>query len=95
MSGALSIAMYMITCKEEGVVPWFPGNRFFYNSCDDCSYAPGIADLSIWSATQEHTKNEAFNSVTGDHYVWRYFWPRLGQYFGIDVSAASHRMHYG
>jgi hypothetical protein len=85
MSMALTMALYMITCKELGVVPEFPGNRFFYNSTDDCSYAPAIADLSVWSATQAHTKNEAFNHVNGDTIVWRYHFKQLGEYFGIDV----------
>lgn len=85
MSMALTMALYMITCKELGVVPEFPGNKFFYSSTDDCSYAPAIADLSVWSATQSHTKNEAFNHVNGDTIVWRYFFKQLGEYFGIVV----------
>lgn len=90
MSEALTMALYMIVCKEMGEIPKFPGNKFFYNSSDDCSYAGGLADISVWAATQEHTKNEAFNHVNGDTFVWRYFFQRLGQYFGIDVSCLSY-----
>lgn len=86
MSQALTLALYMITCKEMGVIPKFPGNKFFYNSTDDCSYAAGIADLSVWASTQEHTKNEAFNHVNGDTFVWRYFWAQIGKYFGLEVG---------
>jgi hypothetical protein len=86
MSQALTLALYMITCKEMGVIPKFPGNKFFYNSTDDCSYAAGIADLSVWASTQEHTKDEAFNHVNGDTFVWRYFFAQIGRYFGLEVS---------
>lgn len=85
MSEALTMALYMIISRELGETPIFPGNKFFYNSSDDCSYSGGIADISVWAATQEHTKNEAFNHVNGDTYVWKYFFQRIGQYFGLDV----------
>lgn len=86
MSEALTLALYLLVSKELGQVPVFPGNRYSYNSTDDNSYVGGVADISVWAMTQEHTKNEAFNYVNGDAFVWKYFYKRLGQYFGIDVS---------
>lgn len=86
MSMALTLAVYFLTCKELGQSPMFPGNKFFYNGVDDASYAPSIADMSVWASTHEHTKNEAFNHNNGDYIVWRYFWSRLGEHFGIEVS---------
>jgi hypothetical protein len=86
MSEAITLSLYLLICREMGQVPKFPGNKYFYNAVDDCSYAPAIADLSVWATTQEHTKNEAFNSVNGDTYVWRYLFRRIGKYFGMDVS---------
>ncbi|KAH9204535.1 hypothetical protein DL95DRAFT_495960 [Leptodontidium sp. 2 PMI_412] len=85
MSEALSLALFMIVCKELGETPKFPGNKYFYNSLDDHSYAMGLADMSIWATTHEHTKNEAFNHVNGDTFVWRYFFEKIGRYFGIDI----------
>ncbi|KAM5374703.1 hypothetical protein ACJZ2D_006347 [Fusarium nematophilum] len=86
MSLALTLAIYMLCCREMGQVPIFPGNKLFYSTADDCSYAPSIADMGVWAATSEHTKNEAFNHTNGDVFVWKFFWPKLGRYFGIDVS---------
>ncbi len=86
MSEAITIALYMLICREIGETPLFPGNRLFYHSVDDSSYAGGLADLSVWASTHEHTKNEAFNHVNGDTFVWRYFFKRLGAYFGLDVG---------
>ena len=85
MSHALTFALYLLVSRELGEIPRFPGNEYFYNCVDDSSYAPSIADMSVWAVTQEHTRNEAFNHTNGDIFVWRYFWPRLGQYFGLDV----------
>ncbi|KAL2833024.1 hypothetical protein BDW59DRAFT_169259 [Aspergillus cavernicola] len=49
-----------------GQIPKFPGNKYFYEAVDDSSFAGGIADMSIWATTNEHTKNEAFNHANGD-----------------------------
>jgi hypothetical protein len=89
MSEAITMALYFLICRELGQEPVFPGNAYFYNSVDDCSSAKGLADISVWAVTQEHTKDEAFNHVNGDTYVWRYFWPRMGRYFGVDVSCSA------
>ncbi|KIL94277.1 hypothetical protein FAVG1_02840 [Fusarium avenaceum] len=86
MSMALTLAIYMLVCREMGVPPMFPGNKFFFDQCvDDSSYAPSIADLSVWAVTDEQTKNEAFNHQNGDVFVWKQLWGKLGRYFGIEV----------
>ena len=87
MSEAITLSMYMLINKELGQIPKFPGNKYFYTAVDDCSYAPAIADITIWATTNEHTKDEAFNSVNGDTYVWKYLFQAVGAYFGIDVSS--------
>ncbi|KPM37967.1 hypothetical protein AK830_g8611 [Neonectria ditissima] len=84
MSMALTLGMYMLCCREMGQVPIFPGNKLFYSTADDCSYAPSIADMAVWAMTNENARNEAFNHVNGDVFLWKYFWPKLGNYFGID-----------
>lgn len=86
MTAALKLVQYLIICRETGETPKFPGNELFYNFVDDCSYAPGIADMSVWATTNEHTNNEAFNCTNGDAFSWRYFYPRLGKYLGVNVS---------
>ncbi|KAF2851657.1 hypothetical protein T440DRAFT_498198 [Plenodomus tracheiphilus IPT5] len=85
MSEALTMALYLLINKELGQTPAFPGNKYFYNSVDDNSFAGGLADLSVWASTHEHTKNESFIHVNGDVFVWRYFFKRLGEYFGLDI----------
>ena len=86
MTAALKLVQYLIICRETGEIPRFPGNEMVYNFVDDCSYAPSIADMSVWATTHEHTKNEAFNHANGDCFSWRWFFPRLGRYLGVEVS---------
>lgn len=85
MSEALTLALYMLVCQEIGEIPRFPGNKYFYNCVDDNTYAVSLADMTIWATTSDHSKNEAFNHANGDTFVWRYFFPRIGKYFGIRV----------
>ncbi|KAL4862672.1 hypothetical protein BDV12DRAFT_207071 [Aspergillus spectabilis] len=85
MSECLTLALYMLVSKEIGETPRFPGNKFFYNCVDDNSYAVSLADMTIWATTSQRTKNEAFNHANGDTFVWRYFFPKIGSYFGLEI----------
>lgn len=85
------MAVYLLIQAElSGTAP-FPGNSYVLDTIEDVSYPPSMADLSVWATTQEHTKNEAFNSTIGDIFVWRYFFPKLAEYFGTEVSTFSPR----
>ena len=53
------------------------------------SYAPLIADLTIFVSTNPHCANEAFNVTNGDYFTWRYMWPRLADRFGAKASSAQ------
>ena len=85
MSEALTIAIYMLICRELNQPATFPGNEYFWNSIDDNSYAPSLADLTVWASTKEHCKDEAFNHVNGDVFVWKYMWQDVARYFGVEV----------
>lgn len=90
MSEALTLALYMLVCRETGETPRFPGNKYFYNCVDDNTYAVSLADMTIWATSSENTKNEAFNHANGDTFIWRYFFPRIGQYFGVEVGSLNY-----
>ncbi|KAJ5711862.1 hypothetical protein N7488_006018 [Penicillium malachiteum] len=85
MSEVLKIVIYMPTCRELGQPATFPGNEYFWNSIDDTSYAPSLADLSVFVTSHDHCKDEAFNHVNGDVFVWKHVWQNLAAYFGIEV----------
>lgn len=82
------MALYFLICREIGEPATFPGNQAFYNCVDDQYSAPGIADMSVWASTTPQCKNEDFVHVNGDVIMWRYFWPQIGAYFGLDVSCS-------
>lgn len=85
MSEVLTIVIYMLICRELSQPAHFPGNEYFWNCIDDNSYAPSLADLSVWAATAPNTKDEAFNHVNGDVFVWKHMWQDLAAYLGIDA----------
>ncbi|KAJ5725296.1 uncharacterized protein N7483_006653 [Penicillium malachiteum] len=85
MSEVLTILIYMLICRELGQPANFPGNEYFWNSIDDNSYAPSLADLSVFVTSHDHCKDEAFNHVNGDVFVWKHVWQDLAAYFGIEV----------
>lgn len=87
MNSALTYALYILTCKQLGEEPRMPTNQIYWDGYDDCSYAPLIADLTIFVSTNPACANEAFNVTNGDYFCWRYMWPRLTAYFGIETSS--------
>lgn len=87
MSEAVTLALYMLVCKEIGQKARFSGNRYFWHCVDDSSYAPSLADMSVWATTEEHTKNEAFNHQNGDVFFWKNLLPKLGDYYGVEVMS--------
>ena len=87
MNSALTYALYILVCKELGQEAVMPTNYCYWNSYDDASYAPLIADLTIFASTNPRCGNEAFNIVNGDVFSWRYMWPRLVSYFGGFASS--------
>jgi hypothetical protein len=68
-----------------GVPATFPGNEVFFNTVDGQSYAPSIADMSVWASTTDQCRNEDFVHVNGDIIMWRYHWESIGPYFGLEV----------
>lgn len=91
MSEVLTIVIYMLICKGIDEPAKFPGNEYFWNSIDDNSYAPSLADLTVFAASRDSCKNEAFNHVNGDVFVWKHIWQDFAAYFGLEVCAFPHR----
>ncbi|GLA90027.1 hypothetical protein AtubIFM56815_005574 [Aspergillus tubingensis] len=82
----LPLAQYFLICRELGDAPRWPGNLQSYHRVEKQSSAPGIANLTIWAATQPHCKNEAFNHDDGDVIVWKFLWHLLARYFKVPMD---------
>jgi hypothetical protein len=39
-----------------------------------------------WAATTPEAHNQAFNTVNGDIFRWRWLWPQLAAYFGVEAA---------
>jgi nucleoside-diphosphate-sugar epimerase len=89
MNEALTIALYMLVCKELGTEAKMPTNQRYWESTDDVSDSRLIADMTIWASTSPKTGNQAFNVTNGDYFCWKYLWPRLAAYIGATASASQ------
>ena len=87
MNSALTYALYFLVCKELGQEAKMPTNQIYWNGYEDQSYAPLVADLTIFVSTNSKCANEAFNIANGDYFSWRYMWPRLAAYFGAKATS--------
>ncbi|KGO66507.1 hypothetical protein PITC_012250 [Penicillium italicum] len=89
MNGVIPLAQYFLICRELGEAPKWPGNLRNFHRVEDQSYAPSIADLTVWATTQEHCKDEAFNHTNGDVVLFKFLWVHLAKYFNVEIPSFS------
>lgn len=87
MNSALTYALYFLVSKKLGQEAPMPTNQVYWNGADDCSDSGLIAEFSVWASTNVKCANQAFNVVNGDHFTWRYMWPRIAGYLGAKASS--------
>lgn len=86
MNLANLIAVYATLCKEEGIPMRFPGSYRAYNALVNVT-GTGILSKSLeWAATEDEAENEIFNVTNGDIFRWSQLWPRIGDFFGVEVA---------
>lgn len=83
---ALPMAQYFLICRYLDEPPFWPGTLAGYHRVENQSYAPSIADLTVWAATTPNCKNQAFNHTNGDVIVWKFLWHLLGSYFKAPMA---------
>jgi nucleoside-diphosphate-sugar epimerase len=86
MSSALCFAVYFTVCSYLDVEAKMLTNERNWAGAEDCSSSKLIADLSVFAATSPKCANQVFNATNGDHFLWRYMWPRLAAFFGAHAS---------
>jgi nucleoside-diphosphate-sugar epimerase len=84
MNMVLTIAAYATICKELGRPFVFPGSATQWNSVTDVTDADLLADQIIWCAGAEAGQDEAFNTANADVFRWRWLWPQIAAYFGLE-----------
>lgn len=84
MNMVLTLAAYATICRELGRPFVFPGSRTQWDGVTDVTDADLLADQIIWAATTEAAWDEAFNTANGDVFRWRWLWPQIAAYFGLE-----------
>ncbi len=86
MNLAMVIAVYASMSKELGIPLRFPGKPGAYTSLIEMTDADLLAEATVWAATTEHARNEAFNITNGDVFRWSSMWPKIAAFFDLDVA---------
>jgi nucleoside-diphosphate-sugar epimerase len=84
MNMGVTLAVYGTLCRETGQPFLFPGSHLQWNALTDITDARLLAKHLEWAALTPSAHNEAFNIVNGDVFRWRWLWPRLAAYFGVE-----------
>jgi nucleoside-diphosphate-sugar epimerase len=84
MNMGVTLAVYASICRELRQPFIFPGSQFQWNALTDVADAGLLATHLEWSATVPQASNQAFNTVNGDIFRWRWLWPQLAAYFGVE-----------
>ncbi len=84
MNMGVTLSVYASICRETRQPFIFPGSQFQWNALTDVTDAGLLATHLEWSATVPQARNQAFNTVNGDIFRWRWLWPQLAAYFGVE-----------
>src|SRR5476651_801650 len=92
MNMGLTLAVYASLCKASGQPFIFPGSAAQWHGLSDMTDAGQIARQLAWAAGSESARNADFNIVNGDVFRWKWLWPRLAAYFGIEAAPLPETM---
>jgi len=84
MNMVATICAYAAICKELDLPFVFPGSETQWNGVTDVTDAELLAEQILWCATDQRGKNEPFNIANGDVFRWRWLWPQVAEYFGLE-----------
>ncbi|KAL4202478.1 hypothetical protein AMTRI_Chr02g263850 [Amborella trichopoda] len=83
-NGLLTLLVYALICKHEGMAFRFPGCKYSWEHFFDASDADLLAEQQIWAATTEKAKNQAFNCSNGDVFTWKSMWKAVANLVGVE-----------
>jgi nucleoside-diphosphate-sugar epimerase len=90
MNLVLVIAVYATISKEHGLPLRFPGKPGAYDRLMDLTDAGLLAKATVWAATNIQCANQAFNITNGDLIRWNELWPKIADYFEMEVAPPLH-----
>ena len=86
MNLTMVIAVYAAISKALGLPLCFPGTPGNYTAIYQCTDSDHLAKAIMWMATERRCANEAFNITNGDFIRWENLWPKLADYFGMELG---------
>jgi nucleoside-diphosphate-sugar epimerase len=86
MNLALVIAVYASISKELGLPLRFPGKPGAYTTLLEMTDADLLAKATVWAATDERGARQAFNIANGDLFRWNEMWPKIADFFEMEVA---------
>ncbi|MGY4920384.1 SDR family oxidoreductase [Streptomyces sp. 900116325] len=86
MNLAMVIAVYGAISKVLGLPLRFPGKPGAYDKLLEMTDAGLLAKATVWAATDERCANQAFNINNGDLFRWNEMWPKIAEFFDLEVA---------
>jgi nucleoside-diphosphate-sugar epimerase len=86
MNMGSTLGAYAAIARETGRPFVFPGSPMQYDCITDITDARILARQLAWAATEPRARNEAFNIANGGVFRWRWLWPRLAAYYGLEAA---------
>lgn len=86
MNMGVTLAVYATLCRETGQPFVFPGSAAQWEGLTDMTDARLLARHLTWASDTAAARNQDFNVVDGDVFRWKWLWPRLAEYFGIEAA---------
>lgn len=86
MNMGTTLAVYATLCRETGRPFRFPGSAMQWNGLTDMTDARQLAAQVIWAAETPQAHNQAFNTVNGDVFRWKWMWHRIADWFAIPAE---------
>jgi len=90
MNLVMVIAVYATISKELGLPLRFPGKPGAYDKLMDFTDSGLLARATVWASTNRQCANQAFNMTNGDLIRWNELWPKIANYFEMEVAPPLH-----
>jgi nucleoside-diphosphate-sugar epimerase len=84
MNMGQTLAVYAALCRENREPFIFPGSHEQWNALTDVSDARIVAQQLLWAAATPVAHGHSYNISNGDLFRWRWLWPQIAAYFGVE-----------
>lgn len=84
MNMVATLCAYASLCRDQGRPFVFPGSQQQWDGLTDVTDADLLAEQITWAATTPAAHDQAFNTANGDVFRWRWLWPQVADWFGLE-----------